>query len=263
MIALDQSTGEQKWLSLVTSEVLSAPAVNSDVVVVQTQDDRLIGFDAGTGNQRWIYENSPAVLTLRGTSAPVLTSRLAIAGFSTGKVVAIDLERGVPVWEQRIAVPQGRSELDRVVDIDGNLMLAGDTLYVVSYQGRVAGLDVNSGSVLWQREASSYVGLAQGLGSVYVSLASGTVEGIDERSASALWSNDALARRQLSAPAVFSSYVAFGDFAGYLHLASQVDGHFVAREQIDSDGVRVRPLVVGDWMYVFGNSGDLVALTIR
>ncbi|MDO8332473.1 MAG: outer membrane protein assembly factor BamB, partial [Pseudomonas sp.] len=263
VIALDQSTGEQKWLSLVTSEVLSAPAVNSDVVVVQTQDDRLIGFDSATGNQRWIYENPPAVLTLRGTSAPVLTSRLAIAGFSTGKVVAIDLERGVPVWEQRVAVPQGRSELDRVVDIDGNLMLAGDTLYVVSYQGRVAGLDVNSGRVLWQREASSYVGLAQGLGSVYVSLASGTVEGIDERSASALWSNDALARRQLSAPEVFSSYVAFGDFEGYLHLVSQVDGHFVGREKIDSDGVRVRPLVVGDWMYVFGNSGDLVALTIR
>jgi outer membrane protein assembly factor BamB len=263
VIALDQSTGEQKWLSMVSSEVLSAPAVNSDIVVVQTQDDRLLGFDAATGNQRWIYESAPAVLTLRGTSAPLLTSRLAIAGFSTGKVVAIDLERGIPVWEQHVAVPQGRSELDRIVDVDGNLMLSGDTLYVVTYQGRVAGVDVNSGRVLWQREASSYVGLAQSLGSVYVSLASGTVEGVDERSASALWSNDALARRQLSAPAVFSSYVAFGDFEGYLHLLSQIDGHFVGREHIGSDGVRVHPLVVGDWMYVFGNSGKLVALTIR
>jgi outer membrane protein assembly factor BamB len=263
VIALNQSTGEEKWRASVSSEVLAAPAVNSDVVVVQTQDDRLIGFDAATGNQRWIYENSPAVLTLRGTSAPVLTSRLAIAGFSTGKVVAIDLARGVPVWEQRVAVPQGRSELDRVVDIDGILVLSGDTLYAVTYQGRVAGLDVNSGRVLWQREASSYVGLAQGLGSVYVSLANGTVEGIDERSASALWSNEALARRQLSAPEVFSSYVAFGDFEGYLHMVSQIDGHFVARERINSSGLRVRPLVVGDWMYVFANNGDLVALTIR
>jgi outer membrane protein assembly factor BamB len=263
VIALDQSTGEQKWIALVPSEVLSAPAVNSDVVVVQTQDDRVIAFDAASGNQRWLYENQPAVLTLRGTSAPVLTSRLAIAGFSTGKVVAIDLARGIPVWEQRVAVPQGRSELDRIVDIDGNLIATDDTLYVVSYQGRVAGLDINSGRVLWQREASSYAGLAQGLGSVYVSLVSGTLEAVDERSASALWSNDALARRQLSAPEVFSSYLAFGDFEGYLHLVSQVDGHFVGRKHIDSDGVRARPLVVGDWMYVFGNSGELVALTIR
>lgn len=263
VIALDQSTGEQKWRSVVTSEVLAAPAVNSDVVVVQTQDDRLIGFDASTGKQRWIYENTPAVLTLRGTGGPVLTSRLAIAGLSTGKVVAIDTQRGLPVWEQRVAIPQGRSELDRVVDIDGGLVLSGGTVYTVSYQGRVAGLDANTGRIIWQREASSYVGLAQGLGNVYVSLANGTIQGIDERSASALWSNEALARRQLSAPEVFSSYVAFGDFEGYLHLVSQVDGRFVGREHIDSDGVRARPLVVGDWMYVFGNSGKLVALTIR
>ncbi len=127
----------------------------------------------------------------------------------------------------------------------------------------MAAVDIESGRMLWQRDASSYVGVAQGFGNVYVSLANGTVESIDERSTSALWSNESLARRQLSAPAVFSSYVAVGDLEGYLHLLSQVDGRFVAREKIDGDGLRVRPLVVGDWMYVFGNGGKLVALTIR
>ncbi|MEX6501246.1 outer membrane protein assembly factor BamB [Pseudomonas zhanjiangensis] len=263
VIALDAGSGEEKWRARVTSEVLAAPAVNADVVLVQTQDDRLIAFDADTGAQRWIYESTPAVLTLRGTGSPVLTNRLAIAGLSSGKVVALDAQRGLPVWEQRVAIPQGRSELDRVVDIDGGLLLSGGTLYAVSYQGRVAALNLQDGRILWQREASSSVGVAQGFGNVYVSLASGTVEGIDERSASALWSNDALARRQLSAPEVFSSYVAFGDLEGYLHLISQVDGRFVGRVRIDSDGLRARPLVVGDWLYAFGNGGKLVALTIR
>lgn len=263
IIALDAASGEEKWRARVNSEVLAPPATNGDVVLVQTQDDRLVAFDAATGSQRWIHQNTPAVLTLRGTGAPVLTERLAIAGLSSGKVIALDTQRGLPVWEQRIAIPQGRSELDRVVDIDGGLLLSGSTLYVVTYQGRVAGLDVESGRVLWQREASSYVGVAQGFGSVYVSQANGTIEGIDERSASALWSNDALARRQLSAPEVFSSYVAVGDLEGYLHLVSQVDGRFVARERIDSDGLRARPLVVGGWLYAFGNGGKLVALTIR
>ncbi|MHC2145596.1 outer membrane protein assembly factor BamB [Pseudomonas sp. PSXD-163] len=263
VIALDASTGEQRWRSRVTSEVLAPPATNGDVVVVQTQDDRVIGLDASTGDRRWIYESTPAVLTLRGTGAPIVTNHLAVAGLSTGKVVALDTRNGVPVWEQRVAIPQGRSELDRVVDIDGGLLLSGGTLYVTSYQGRVAGLDLESGRVLWQRDASSYTGVAQGFGNVYVSLASGTVEGIDERSSSALWSNDSLARRQLSAPEVFSSYVAVGDLEGYLHLLSQVDGRFVGRERIDSDGLRARPLVVGDTIYVYGNSGKLEALTIR
>ena len=263
VIALDASSGEEKWRARVTSEVLSAPATNGDVVVVQTQDDRLIAFDAATGAQRWIYENTPAVLTLRGTSSPVMTNRLVMAGLSSGKVLALDASRGIPVWEQRVAVPQGRSELERVVDIDGNLLLSGGNLYVVSYQGKVAAIDAESGRPLWNSDASSYVGLAQGFGSVYVSLANGAVESIDERSNTALWSNDALLRRQLSAPEVFSSYVAVGDFEGYLHLLSQVDGHFVGREKIDGDGVRVRPLVIGDWIYAYGNSGKLVGLTIR
>jgi outer membrane protein assembly factor BamB len=263
IIALDASSGEEKWRAQVPSEVLAAPAINGDIVLVQTQDDSLVALDAATGSQRWIFENTPAVLTLRGTGSPVLTNRLAIAGLSSGKVIALDAQRGIPVWEQRVTIPQGRSELERVVDIDGGLLLSGGKLYVVSYQGRVAALDLESGRVLWQREASSSVGVAQGFGNVYVSLANGTVEGIDERSSSALWSNDALARRQLSAPEVFSSYIAFGDLEGYLHLISQVDGRFVARKRIDSDGLRARPLVVGAWLYAFGNGGKLVALTVK
>ncbi|WP_445379765.1 outer membrane protein assembly factor BamB [Pseudomonas syringae] len=263
VIAMDATSGEEKWRARVTSEVLAPPATNGSVVVVQTQDDRIVGFDASTGSQLWIYESTPAVLTLRGTGAPLTTNRLAVAGLSTGKVVALDITNGVPVWEQRVAIPQGRSELDRVVDIDGGLLLSGGTLYVATYQGRVAGLDLESGRVLWQRDASSYSGVAQGFGSVYATLASGTVEGIDERSSSALWSNESLARRQLGAPEVYSSYVAVGDMEGYLHLLSQVDGRFVGRERIDSDGLRARPLVVGDMIYVYGNSGKLEALTIK
>lgn len=263
VLALDVSTGEERWRSQVSSEVLAAPAVNGDVVLVQTQDDRLIALDIDTGNQRWSYESSPAVLTLRGTGAPLLTNQLAVAGLSSGKVVALDTQRGLPVWEQRVAIPQGRSELERVVDIDGGLLLSGGTLYVATYQGRLAALDLESGRILWQRDASTYSGVALGYGSVYLSQANGTVEGVDERSTTVLWSNDALARRQLSGPAVFSSYVAVGDMEGYLHLLSQVDGRFVARTRIDSAGMRAHPVVDGDWLYAYGNDGKLIALTIR
>ena len=116
--------------------MLAAPAVNGDIVLVQTQDDRLIALEIDTGAQRWSYESSPAVLTLRGTGAPLLTNQLAIAGLSSGKVIALDTRRGLPVWEQRVAIPQGRSELERVVDIDGGLLLSGGTLCVATYQGR-------------------------------------------------------------------------------------------------------------------------------
>ncbi len=263
VLALDAETGDELWRSQVGSEVLSAPGTNGEVVVVQTQDDRIIGLDAYSGNRIWIHESTPAVLTLRGTSAPLVTDYVVFAGLSTGKVIALELEHGLPLWEQRIAVPGGRTELDRMVDVDGSLVLRDNVLYASAYNGHVAGLDAETGRVLWQREASSHAGVAQGYGNAYVSLDSGVIEGIDGRSSAVLWSNDKLLNRQPTAPGVFSTYVAVGDLEGYLHLLSQVDGRFVGRTRIDSKGMRAAPLVDGGWLYVYGNGGKLVALTIK
>jgi outer membrane protein assembly factor BamB len=263
VIALDANTGEPVWSAKVPSEVLAPPVSNGSVVVVQTQDDRVIGLEADTGKRLWISDNTPAVLTLRGTSTPLVTNNLAITALSSGKVVALNVQNGAPVWQQKVTLPKGRSELERIVDIDGGLLLDGGILYVVTYQGRMAALDVDSGQIIWQRDSSSYVGLGQDFGNLYVSLDSGVVEGVDKNSASAMWSNDQLLRRQLTAPAVISSYVAVGDFEGYVHLLSQADGQYLGRENVDSDGLRVRPLVVDNWIYVYANGGDLVAYTVK
>jgi len=263
VIALDANTGEPVWSAKVPSEVLAPPVSNGYVVVVQTQDDRVIGLEADTGKRLWISDNTPAVLTLRGTSTPLVTNDLAITALSSGKVVALNVQNGAPVWQQKVTLPKGRSELERIVDIDGGLLLDGGILYVVTYQGRMAALDVDSGQIIWQRDSSSYVGLGQDFGNLYVSLDSGVVEGVDKNSASAMWSNDQLLRRQLTAPAVISSYVAVGDFEGYVHLLSQADGQYLGRENVDSDGLRVRPLVVDNWIYVYANGGDLVAYTVK
>lgn len=263
VIVLDSDNGVELWRAKVNSEILAAPVTNGDIVLVQTQDDTLYAFEAYAGNQRWVFNNTPALLTLRGSGSPLLTRELAVAGLSTGKVLALDTARGLPIWEQRVAMPQGRSELERIVDIDGGLLLSDGVVYAVSYQGRLAALELTSGRILWERPASSSMGLAQGYGSVYVSEADGSVTAVDQRTASALWRNDALQRRQLSAPATLSSYVMVGDVEGYLHLLSQVDGRFVGRHRIDSSGMRAQPLVDGEWIYAYGNSGKLVALKVE
>ncbi len=135
------------------------------------------------------------------------------------------------------------------------------TLYVATYQGRVAGLDLESGRVLWQRDASSYSGVAQGFGMPPWPPALSKVSTSVRPPPCGATSHWLVG--QLGAPEVYSSYVAVGDMEGYLHLLSQVDGRFVGRERIDSDGLRARPLVVGDMIYVYGNSGKLEALTIK
>lgn len=263
VIVLSEDDGEELWRAQVSSEVLAPPQTNGDVVVVQTQDDKLTALDISTGEQRWIYESGLPVLTVRGHSTPIATLRTVYAGLASGRVVALAADTGLPLWDQRVAQPQGRSELERMVDIDGDLLLQDDTLYVVTFQGAMAALDAQTGNPLWQYPASSHGGVATGFGSLYISDAGGKVEAVDRNRAQPLWTNEDLLRRSLTPPVAFSSFVAVADFEGYVHLLAQTDGRLVGRIRVDSKGVRATPIAIGDTLYVYGNSGDLVALKLR
>lgn len=263
VIVLDDTNGEELWRASVSSEVLAPPQTNGDVVVVQTQDDNLVGLDISNGEQRWIYEASLPVLTVRGHSTPVVNIRQVFAGLASGRVVSLAADSGTVIWEERIAQPQGRSELERMVDIDGQLLLTDNALYVAAFQGNLAALEPESGTLRWQHPASSHGGPGAGFGSVYISHANGAVEAFDQARPRSLWRNESLLRRKLTAPVAFSSYVAVADFEGYVHLLAQTDGRLVGRVRVDRKGVRVPPIVLGDTLYVYGNSGNLVALKLR
>ena len=263
VITLSEDDGSELWRAQVSSEVLAPPQTNGDVVVVQSQDDKLVALDIGTGEQRWIYESSLPVLTVRGTSSPVVSLHRVYAGLASGRVVALDATNGIPLWEQRVAQPKGRSELERMIDIDGRLVLDDQLLYAATYQGNVVALDSESGEIRWQRPASSHAGPALGYDGIYVSQANGAVEAVDKARARPLWTNEDLLRRRLSGPVAFSSYVAVADFEGYLHLLAQTDGRMAGRIRTDKKGVRVPPIVQGDTLYIYGNSGDLAAYQLR
>lgn len=263
VVALDQISGNELWSSAVSSEVLSAPQTNGNIVVLQTVDGKLIGLEAVTGEQRWIYETTIPALTLRGSSKPILAGNTVIAGFSNGMIAAVNAENGFLMWEERVAIPQGRYDIERVIDVDGDLMLSGSTVFASSYQGNLMGFDVQTGRIVWGMEASSYHGLAQGFGNIYYVNDKSHLIALRSNSDQVVWENDDLRLRSITAPRTLTNYVAVADFEGYLHLLSQVDGHFVSRVRVDGDGVRANLVTDNDTIYVFGNSGQLSAYSIR
>jgi len=263
VIALDAETGAEQWRAKVSTEVVAAPQMNSDIVVAQLINGRLVAFDRVSGERRWTYDSLVPRLTLRGTSAPVVTQDATIAGFANGKVVAVDNVKGRILWERRAAIPQGRSELERMVDIDGRPLIAEGRLFLSSYQGRLVAMDPRKAQILWTQNVSSYRGLAQGFGNVYVSEADDAVQAFDQSSSASVWRQDALANRMITSPVALGSAVAVADSLGYLHFMSQVDGRFIARYEVDGDGVLGDMLVADNVLYVLGNSGRLVALKLN
>lgn len=262
VIALDQQTGNRLWSADVSSEVLAAPQSDGRVVVAQTIDGRLFALDPSTGDQRWVYENTVPALSLRGSSTPLITGNTVLAGFANGMVAAVDATNGFLLWEERVAIPQGRYDIERIIDVDGNLLLAGSAIYMSSYQGNLMALDVQSGRIVWGMPGSSYNALALGLGNVYWVDSFGHVFAVQNNTERTVWENDQLRLRRLTSPVTINNYVAVADFEGYLHLISQLDGRFVSRTRVDGDGVRADIVVDGGVMYVYGNSGRLVALRL-
>ena len=262
VLALNAEDGSKLWSAEILGEVMAPPQTDGEVVVVQDYTGRMRGLDARSGESLWMHDSNQPVLTLRGTSTPVIFERFAIGGFGNGKVIAFDINTGAVRWEARVAIAQGRSDIDRIVDLDGTMVRAGNILYAVSYQGRVAAIDIGTGRKLWQESASSYSGVDQGFGNVYVSGESGTVSAFYRNGQGIRWQQPALAYRRLNAPKVIRGYLAVGDLDGHVHFMSQVDGRFVGRTKVDGNGVRADMLVDDNTLYVFGNSGKLVALGV-
>jgi outer membrane protein assembly factor BamB len=263
VLRLDAQSGELLWSTPVTGEILAPPQGNGRVVVAQTYDGKLFGLKHDSGEILWRYDSSVPVLTIRGTSTPVLDGGVVYAGFANGRVVALDTTDGSVRWEVRVAIPEGRSEIERIVDVDGTMALVGTELYVASYHGRVAALDTRTGRKIWQRNVSSFYGVSQGFGNVYITEESGNITAFLRNGQGIRWEQGALAWRGLSKPVPVSSYLAVEDYEGYLHLLSQVDGEFLARIRPDSSGARADMLSDGTVLYVYTNGGKLIAYDIK
>ena len=251
------------WQSEVSGEVLAAPQSNGRVVVVQTYDGKLYGLNRETGERLWRHDSDVPVLTIRGTSTPIIDGSVVYAGFANGRVLAFEIDDGSVRWEARIAIPQGRSEIERIVDVDGAMALLGAELYVASYHGRIAALDTRTGRKIWQRNVSSFYGVSQGFGNVYLAEESGAITAFLRNGQGLRWQQEALAWRGLSKPVPISSYLAVEDFQGYLHFLSQVDGQFVARIRPGGGGARADMLADGTVLYVYTNDGKLLAYDVR
>lgn len=258
LIALDAETGQQRWRTSVSSEVLSVPQIYRGIVVVQTVDGNLAGLDAASGERLWIQGRTVPVLTLRGTSTALVEGGAVIAGFANGKMTALDIRSGAPVWEAVVAVPSGRSELQRMVDVDANPVVRDGVLYVASFQGQMAAVGLQNGRVLWNRDMSAYAGIAVDSGQVYVSDENSEVWALDRDSGVSLWKQGALRRRALTGPTVAGGYVAVGDFEGYVHLLSRLDGSIAGREKVDGKGILASPVALGERLLVLGAGGKLV-----
>ena len=262
--AFSSADGTLLWKTTLSSEILALPSVGDGMVVVRSSDGHITALDEKTGATQWTYERSAPALSVRSRGAPIIADDLVIDGYASGKLVALRLKDGKTEWEATVAIPHGRSEIERLVDVDSVPVVKGDTIYVTGYQGGVAAVSLKDGDVLWREEKiSSYSGLAANRRSLFLTDANSDVWQLDLRNGGDLWKQDELHQRRLTAPAVVKDFVVVGDFEGYVHVLSQEDGSLLARIQVDDTPIETAPVVFEEVVYVYTSGGTLAALSVE
>lgn len=262
VFALEAETGKLRWRTRVSSEVLDAPLLAGALVLVRSADSRIHALEAADGKRRWVYQRTPAPLRLRTPQGMSAQDDLVYAGFSAGKLVALDLAGGALRWEASVAVPRGTTELERVTDVVGDPEIVGREVCAAAFQGRAACFDAQSGSQLWARELSSVSGVSADARYAYVSDERGAVHALDRSNGRSLWKQERLAHRQLSRPLPLGERIGVGDLEGYVHLLARDSGALVARAATDGSAIRAAPLAIPGGFLVQTRAGGLFALAL-
>jgi outer membrane protein assembly factor BamB len=244
VLAFD-AQGKALWRAQLTSEVLAPPVAADGVVIARSGDGRLYGLDATDGRRRWIYQRPTSVpLTVR-THVGFIVHRGAIfAGFPGGRLVALSAANGGVGWEGVVAIPRGATELERVSDVTSLPVTDDQRICAVAFQGRVACFDLNTGTALWSRDASSIAGLTLDPRYLYLTDDKNAVLAFDKTSGASIWKQDKLTGRRVTAPLAFGRFVIVGDFEGYVHLLSREDGSFAARIATDGSAIGAPPIQI-------------------
>ena len=262
LTALDRETGEIVWRKTMPGEVLAKPAAGDGLIFVNLGSGKLLAVHPDTGEERWRFEQEVPPLTLRGQSSPTVANGGVLLGLETGKLSVLISENGYSAWSAEIASPKGASEFERLVDVDTQALISGPYAYAIAYNGNLAAVDIRSGNVVWKREYSSYRDLSMDSQSIYVVDSDGVIYGLDKTSGIERWSQPALRGWYLTGPTVAGKYLALGDQEGNLHWLDKETGELVSREDFDSSGFFIEPVVAGDKLILYTRDGEVSAVKI-
>jgi outer membrane protein assembly factor BamB len=262
LLAFDMD-GKQLWKAQLSSEILSSPAVGQGIVVARSVDNRIVGFDAATGQKKWTVQRAAPPLTLRLAPGMAVHDKDVIVAQPGGKLMSLLLATGAPRWEIEVGVARGATELERVTDIGGYPALFEGDVCAVSYQGRAGCWDVVNGSPRWTRDLSSEAGVAVDQRFVFATDDKGAVYAYNRDGGTSAWKNDKLAFRRLSTPVSYGRTVAVGDYQGYVHFLSREDGAFLARAATDGSAISTTPLVAGSNLIFQTQNGTVTAIAVE
>lgn len=263
VVALAEADGAEQWRTLVSSEIVSTPSGNGEVVIAKAIDGRVFALNASDGEIRWNYDHPVPVLTLRAQGSPVVVDENAYIPFDNGQILAFNSNTGQLRWSARVGQPKGKTEIERLVDVDTTPIISGPFVYGAGYQSRIVAINRGTGRLNWAQDNSTYHPIAEGEGRLVTVDNDSHIKVYDAATGTLQWENSMLHRRELSPPGIVDGTVVVSDYKGYVHAIDLTTGEFVARKDLNLDLVYAAPVTVEDSILVLDKAGKLLRLSLR
>jgi outer membrane protein assembly factor BamB len=261
LMAFDTAQLNPIWEIFLGGELIAAPVISRGSILARTVNGKLYALSRATGEVRWVYERPPPALSLRGNSRPIVVDGVVFAGWDTGRAAALNLADGQLFWEVLAAQGQGRTEVERIIDIDSDPLFRGGKLFLASYQDRIVALDAQTGRQIWDRKFSPAANMAADNLDLYAVSDQGHIWAFSQSSGATRWMQDTLQGRSLSAPVVWGEHLCVGDFEGYVHCLNRENGEMAGRVRVASGPVVADMIESGDSLFVLTLDGTLARVS--
>ncbi|MCA0403074.1 MAG: outer membrane protein assembly factor BamB [Proteobacteria bacterium] len=262
VVLLNQKNGEVLWEAKVSGEVLAKPVIATNKVLAKTIDGNLYAFSLKEGKKLWLSEHGAPSLILKASSSPVIVdNKLALVGYSDGKMDAVDIQTGRLIWQRNIAYAKGASDVERLIDIDADPIVRGNLVFLGSYQGSIGALSLSDGQFVWSKNASTYRNMAIDSKALYVTDSDDIVWAFNRQNGQVLWKQPGLKARNLTEPTLLGNRLVIGDKTGLIHILDSNNGELLSRSSVGG-AISIAPAVVGNNIFVLSDNGKLNRLTV-
>lgn len=256
--ALSTINQELLWQLNLGENSVIAPTANEQVVLVLTLNEHLYALNAQDGTILWSYQAFKPPLTLFGSFRPLIVGSYSIVGFGDGTLVIHNWQEGRLVSYRQIVTPQGKTDLERLVDLDASAVFDDGILYVPTSRNFVLALDLQQGNQKWRAQYGSQLALTHDDQALYGVNEDNQLYALSKEEGKTLWSQ--VTERRLTAPVLWQGNIAVGDDKGYLYLFSSQDGSQLAKRRIGVVPFNPSLLLADDRLILLDTEGNVFAL---
>ena len=230
-------------------------------MVVKTGSGELLGLDKENGEILWSYRSKLPLLTVRGSSSPVIVDDLVYVSFDNGRLGVFELNSGFQVWDGAISYVKGVSELENLIDSDSSPVIDGGLIYTTNYQGNLNIFDTAQKRSVWSYETSSFYSPIVSRGMLTIVEANSGLRSFALKTLQESWVNEDYINRDLSNAVSFKGSLVVGDFEGYVHVIDTLNGRTIGRKKISRKPIK-SIFSRSDSLYVIDEAFNLHSINI-